>query len=97
MRFPSVVFLAAISVSVMAQEPPKTQAPVMTRPDGATVPLEVTPPPPPLPPNRVVLQVGEIALTAGQLEQTLEAYSENQRVYVNGRRPSRGGGQGRIQ
>jgi peptidyl-prolyl cis-trans isomerase C len=68
----------------MAQEPPKTQAPVMTRPDGTTVPLEVTPPPPSLPPNRVVLQVGEIVLTAGQLEQILEAYSENQRVYVNG-------------
>uniref|UniRef100_Q029S0 PpiC-type peptidyl-prolyl cis-trans isomerase n=1 Tax=Solibacter usitatus (strain Ellin6076) TaxID=234267 RepID=Q029S0_SOLUE len=89
MRFPSVVFLAALSVSaigvpVMAQEAPKAQPPVMTRPDGATVPLEVTPPPAPLPPNRVILQVGEIALTAGQLEQILEAYSEAQRVYVNG-------------
>ena len=84
MRFPSVVFLAAISVSVMAQEPPKTQAPAITGPDGVTMPLEVTPPAPALPPSRVVLQVGDITLTAGQLEQILEAYPEAQRVYVNG-------------
>jgi len=84
MRFPSVVFLAAISVSVMAQEPPKTQAPAITGPDGVTMPLEVTPPAAALPPGRVILQVGEIALTAGQLDQILEAYPEAQRVYVNG-------------
>ncbi len=56
----------------------------MTGPDGVTMPLEVAPPAPALPPNRVVLQVGEIALTAGQLEQILEAYPEPQRVYANG-------------
>jgi peptidyl-prolyl cis-trans isomerase C len=56
----------------------------MTGPDGVTMPLIVAPPAPSLPPNRVVLQVGEIALTAGQLEQILEAYPENQRVYANG-------------
>jgi peptidyl-prolyl cis-trans isomerase C len=56
----------------------------MTGPDGVTMPLEVTPPAPALPPNRVVLQVGDVTLTAGQLEQILEAYPEAQRVYVNG-------------
>jgi peptidyl-prolyl cis-trans isomerase C len=68
----------------MAQEPPKTQAPAITGPDGVTMPLEVTPPAAALPPGRVILQVGEIALTAGQLDQILEAYPEAQRVYVNG-------------
>jgi peptidyl-prolyl cis-trans isomerase C len=31
-----------------------------------------------------VLRVGDVSLTAGQLSQVLEAYSETQRVYVNG-------------
>ena len=48
------------------------------------MPLQITPPTPTLPPGRVILQVGDIQLTAGQLEQILEAYPENTRVFVNG-------------
>jgi hypothetical protein len=56
----------------------------MTGPDGTTMPIEVISPASSLPPDRVVVRVGEVSLTAGQLAQVLEAYSETQRVYVNG-------------
>jgi peptidyl-prolyl cis-trans isomerase C len=56
----------------------------MTGPDGVTMPLEIAPPAPTLPPGRAVVRVGEILITAGQLDQILEAYSETQRVYANG-------------
>jgi hypothetical protein len=88
MKFCPVVLLAAIGFCAMAQPtPPKaadTHPPVMTGPDGATMPLQIAPPPPTLPPDRVVVKVGEIAITAGQLDQILEAYSDTQRVFVNG-------------
>jgi len=91
MRFPSVLFLAAMSVCVMAQTPqpkpatpPPAETPAMTGPDGVTVPLEIKAPGPMLPPDRVVIRVGEVSLTAGQLDQILDAYPESQRVYANG-------------
>jgi peptidyl-prolyl cis-trans isomerase C len=56
----------------------------MTAPDGTTLPLEIAPPPPTLPADRVVVRVGGIQITAGQLDQILDAYSETQRVFVNG-------------
>ena len=96
MRFPPVLFLAAIGVCMMAQQisqpspvqppaqPPAAQQPRMTAPDGTTLPLEIAPPPPTLPADRVVVRVGGIEITAGQLDQILDAYSETQRVFVNG-------------
>ena len=47
------------------------------------MPLQIIAPPP-CPPDRVVIQVGDIKLTAGQLDQILEAYPDNQRVFANG-------------
>ena len=58
-------------------------SPTITGPEGITMPLEIIAPPV-LPPDRVVIQVGDIKLTAGQIDQILEAYPENQRVYANG-------------
>jgi peptidyl-prolyl cis-trans isomerase C len=96
MRFPSVLFLAATGVCVMAQQaPPGQKAPAapagqaiqqprMTGPDGTIMPLEIAPAAPKLPSGRVVVQVGDIIITAGQMEQILDAYSESQRVFVNG-------------
>jgi peptidyl-prolyl cis-trans isomerase C len=83
MRF-SLVCLTAIGVCGMAQQAPKAPAPAMIGPDGATVPLDVRPPAPTLPPERVIITVGDIQLTAGQLDQILDAYSEAQRVFING-------------
>jgi parvulin-like peptidyl-prolyl isomerase len=84
MRFPPVLILGAIGVCSLAQQAPPAQAPRMTGPDGATMPLEIAPPAPTLPPGRVIVRVGEILITASQLDQILDAYSETQRVYVNG-------------
>jgi hypothetical protein len=56
----------------------------MTGPDGTTLPLTIVPQGTMLPPDRVIVRVGDVQLTAGQLDQILEAYPENQRVFVNG-------------
>jgi peptidyl-prolyl cis-trans isomerase C len=88
MKFFPLLFVGAIGVCLMAQETPPAapsgQAPRMIGPDGMVAPLEIPPPPPVLPPERVVVRVGEVAITAGQLDQVLEAYPEGQRIYVNG-------------
>lgn len=55
----------------------------MTTPEGVTLPLEVVTPPM-IPPERVVLQVGDLKLTAAQVDYILQAYPESQRVFVNG-------------
>ena len=55
----------------------------MTTPEGVTLPLEVVAPPM-IPPERVVLQVGDLKLTAAQVDYILQAYPESQRVFVNG-------------
>jgi len=55
----------------------------MTGPEGVTLPLEIKPAPV-IPPDRVVIQVGDTKLTAGQIDQILQAYPENQRVFANG-------------
>ena len=83
----------------MAQTPPKSPPrspvaatpiagstpanPTFTGPDGVTLPLEITPAPS-IPPERVVIQVGDLKLTAAQMDQILQAYPESQRVFVNG-------------
>jgi hypothetical protein len=68
----------------IAPSTPATPAtPTITGPDGVTLPLEITPPPI-IPPERVVIQVGDLKLTAAQMDQILQAYPENQRVFVNG-------------
>jgi len=55
----------------------------MTGPDGITLPLEIFQPNV-IPPDRVVIQVGDLKLTAAQVDRILQAYPENQRVFVNG-------------
>jgi peptidyl-prolyl cis-trans isomerase C len=60
----------------------------VTGPEGVTLPLTISTPPV-IPPERVVIQVGDVKLTAAQLDRILLAYPENQRVWVNG--PGRAG------
>ena len=55
----------------------------MTGPDGGTVPLNIAPMPV-IPPGRVVIQVGDVKLTAAQVDEILQAYPDNQRAYING-------------
>lgn len=59
--------------------------PTVTGPEGVTMPIEIVTPPV-IPPDRVVIQVGDLKLTAAQIDQILQAYPENQRVIVNGPR-----------
>jgi peptidyl-prolyl cis-trans isomerase C len=87
MRVSALLFLAATGVCALAQKPPAAaapQAPTITGPDGTTLPLTIVPPGTMLPPDRVIVRAGDVQLTAGQLDQILEAYPENQRVYFNG-------------
>jgi parvulin-like peptidyl-prolyl isomerase len=100
MRFSRILPLLAAALRLAAQtpvaQPPKpplqatpvapatpAEGPSITGPEGITMPLQVIAPPV-LPPDRVVIQVGDTKLTAGQVEKILEAYPDNQRVYANG-------------
>jgi parvulin-like peptidyl-prolyl isomerase len=55
----------------------------MTGPDSVTLPLEIVQPAV-IPADRVVIQVGDIKLTSGQVGQILDAYPENQRLVAIG-------------
>lgn len=57
--------------------------PTIAGPEGVTFPLEIVSPPS-IPPDRVVIQVGDLKFTAAQVDQILQAYPENQRVWANG-------------
>ena len=57
--------------------------PTITGPEGITLPLKMVAAPV-IPPDRVVIQVGDLKLTAAQVAQILQAYPENQRVFANG-------------
>ena len=99
MRFFRILFPYAVGVCLVAQTPattpPKPQLPAtpiapstpanptISGPEGVTLPLEIIASPT-IAPDRVVIQVGDIKLTAGQIDQILEAYPENQRVFANG-------------
>src|SRR5450759_818976 len=95
MRFFRILPLYAAALCLVAQTPPKPPAqatpiapstpasPTMTGPDGITLPLEIFQPNV-IPPDRVVIQVGDLKLTAAQVDRILQAYPENQRVFVNG-------------
>jgi len=63
--------------------PDRPAAPSISGPDGIKLPLELKEPQI-IPPDRVIIQVGDTRITAGQIDQILQAYPENQRVYVNG-------------
>jgi len=95
MRFFQILFLYAAGLCLVAQTPPKPPLPAtpiagstpanptITGPEGVTLPLEIVASPV-IPPDRVVIQVGDLKLTAAQVDQILQAYPENQRVFVNG-------------
>jgi peptidyl-prolyl cis-trans isomerase C len=99
MMFFRILPLYPVSVCLVAQTPttppPKPQlpatpvapstpaSPTITSPEGVTLPLEIIAAPV-IPSDRVVIQVGDIKLTASQVDQILQAYPENQRVFANG-------------
>ena len=72
-----------VEATPIAPSAPATPTPTITGPDGVTLPMVITPPPV-IPPERVVIQVGDLKLTAAQMDQILQAYPENQRAFVNG-------------
>jgi hypothetical protein len=103
MHFFRIFSLCAAGLCLMAQTPTKTPAqppvlatpvagstpatPTPTGPEGVTMPLNISPMPV-IPPDRVVIQVGDIKITAAQMEENLQAYPQNQRMFING--PGRG-------
>src|ERR1039458_10086599 len=79
MRFLPVSVLLAAGLCLMAQTPPNGPS----TPGSITLPLQLSTPPT-IPPERVVIQVGDVRITSAQMDQILQAYPENQRVWVNG-------------
>lgn len=75
----------ALATPVAGSTPanPTPATPTMTGPDGATMPLNISPMPV-IPPDRVVIQVGDIKITAAQMDEILQAYPDNQRMFING-------------
>ncbi len=72
------------SATPIAPSAPSTPATLtVAGPDGVTLPLEIAAAPV-IPGDRVVIQVGDVKLTSGQMGQILDAYPENQRVFANG-------------
>jgi peptidyl-prolyl cis-trans isomerase C len=60
-----------------------TPTPGITGPDTVTVPLAIAPPAAVIPADRVVIQVGDVKLTAGQIGQILDVFPEGQRAFAN--------------
>jgi peptidyl-prolyl cis-trans isomerase C len=85
MCFFRIFSLCAAGLCLMAQTPTKTPvaSPTPASPDGVTMPLNISPAPV-IPPNRVVIQVGDIKITAAQMDEILQAYPESQRLLING-------------
>ena len=85
MRVLPVFLLFAAGVCLHAQTPPPPQSgkPTMTMADGSTFPLQIAPAPT-IPPDQVVIQVGDVQITSAQMGMILDAYPENQRVWANG-------------
>jgi hypothetical protein len=99
MRFFRILSLYAAGLCLVAQTTPKTSSKppeaatpaagstsgnhIITGPEGVTFPLDLTPPPV-IPPDRVVFQVGDLKLTSLQVSQILDSYSESQRGFANG-------------
>jgi len=96
MRFSRLLLPFAAALCLMAQTSPKAPPkppvdatpvsggePSISGPDGVTVPLTIMDPTL-IAPDRVVIQVGDVKLTAGQLSQILDGYSDSQKVFVNG-------------
>jgi len=93
--FPSVVFLCP-AVCLLAQAPPKPAAPTQVAPgasqnrspavppsgpQGAAVPLSsASKPLPEVPPDKVVITVGEEKITAGELSRIIQALPEQFRA-----------------
>src|ERR1700686_1860815 len=67
--------------------PPTPAAPTseigITGPGSVTVPLVLPPQAAVIPADRVVIQVGDVKLTAAQIGQILDAYPESQRAFAN--------------
>ena len=73
------------SATPLAPSTPVTPAaPTVAGPDGVTMPLVMAAPAAVIPADRVVIQVGDVKLTAGQIGQILDAYPESQRMFANG-------------
>ncbi len=72
-----------VATPVVGATPAAPATPSMTGPDGTTVPLNISPMPV-IPPDRVVIQVGDIKLTAAQIDEILQAYPDSQRAFING-------------
>src|SRR5258707_13327275 len=82
-----VLLLCWASVCLIAQTPPpQPSTPPASPVDGGTMPLQIVPPQDmtSVPKDKVIIQVNDIKITAGKLDQILEAYPENTRVFERG-------------
>jgi peptidyl-prolyl cis-trans isomerase C len=76
--------LWVISACLMAQTPPPQPSPQVTM-DGSAIPLKIeTADLGSIPKDKVLVQVNDIKITAGDLEMILKAYPDNTRVFMLG-------------
>jgi hypothetical protein len=77
MKFPGLAFALACGIPLAAQQP--------LSPGGANFPFPISEPASAkMDPNKVVLQVGDIKITAQQLDALIEVYPSNTQVFVRG-------------
>ncbi|HTS60657.1 MAG TPA: peptidylprolyl isomerase [Candidatus Acidoferrales bacterium] len=88
MKLSTVFLLLGVSLPIWAQTPPPQPpkpAAAPTLDGGVTTPLQISPQSmTTLPKDKVVVRVNDVKITAGQLDEILEAYPENTRVFVRG-------------
>jgi len=81
--FFALILMAGVRLS--AQTPPPQPGPTMTSPSGVSVPLQVIPNDfGAIPKDKVLLQVNDIKITAGDIDAILKAYPDNARIYMMG-------------
>jgi|SRR5215471_3302471 len=82
MRFLPILFL---SVPLLAQQNPQTQTQQNPQNQNVNLPLNlVLPASATLDPKKVILQVGDVKITAEQLDNLIDVYPANTQVYLRG-------------
>lgn len=87
MKYLPLFLLFGANLCLMAQTPPpQPPKPKPAPPESLTMQMPLTPQGDltSAPKDKVIIQVNDIKITAGQLDQILEAYPENTRVFVRG-------------
>lgn len=84
MNYPRFVLVLVGAVCVSAQTPAPTQAPATPPARVVITPVNPAPTTTPVPPDKVVLTIGDQRMTAGEFDQLIDALPEQVRVAARG-------------